>query len=557
MKEKFKKVTVVVKEKWDGFSKAVKIAVCAVPVALIAIIIILAVILNHKTMVTLYSGLTTTEAAEISAIISDMGVSDVKMNDKGDVIVPSDQVDNLRMQLSVQGYPKTSSDYSIWNDGINLWSTESDKRVVATQQRQATIEATLRRLDAIRDAQVILDIPQTRDYVITEKNEVPTCSVTIQLQDGEELTNAEVRAIFSLVSRAVDGLTYDKISVVDTKMRSYQWISPEDEAVDEKDASGVAVGRRRLEFQRDITEALKRDLGEMFTRMYGPNGYAFNVAATLDFDDKRIVENRYEPVDGTDHGVVSHTNRVETNTTLNNANGLVGTTPNADNSPDYPTFNGVADNQTYYYAKDETQYDVTNIKTETINSGYDIQSLTVGVTVNQATMTEAERDMIREVVARAAGAAVEDVAVAYMVFPVDGSGSIGNGLGNGNGGVIISGVDRNRRLLIILVIVLGVVLIGLLIASLMMSRSRKKKIRRRKEEALAAAQAAALESGGAYGSSRPEMPQEVDFNIASLTEEAGKESRETILKREIAEFAKSSPDIVASIIRNMIREDGD
>lgn len=558
MKERLKKVTVVVKEKWSGFSKAVKIAICAVPVALIAIIIIRAVILNHKTMTTLYSGLTTTEAAEISAIISDMGVSDVKMNDKGDVIVPSDQVDNLRMKLSVQGYPKTSSDYSIWNDGINLWSTESDKRVVATQQRQATIEATLRRLDSIRDAQVILDIPQTRDYVITEKKEVPTCSVTIQLQEGEELTNAEVRAIFSLVSRAVDGLTYDKISVVDTKMRSYQWISPEDEAVDEKDASGVAVGRRRLEFQRDITEALKRDLGEMFTKMYGPNGYAFNVAAQLDFDDKRIVENRYEPVEGTDHGVVDHTNKVETTTTLKNANGLVGTTPNADLSPDYPTFNGVADNQTYYYAKDETQYDVTNIKTETINNGYDIKSLTVGVTVNQATMTESEREMIQSVVAKAAGCeSVDDVAVAYMVFSVEGTGTIGNGLGNGNGGVIISGVDRNRRLLIILVIVLGVVLIGLLIASLMMSRSRKKKIRRRQEQALAAAQAAALESGGAYGSSRPEMPQEVDFNIASLTEEAGKESRETILKREIAEFAKSSPEIVASIIRNMIREDGD
>lgn len=554
MKERFKKVTVVVKEKWDGFSKAVKIAVCAVPVALIAIIIILAVIVNHKSFTTLYSGLTTTEAAEISAVISDMGISDVKMNDKGDVIVPSDQVDNLRMKLSVQGYPKTSSDYSIWNDGIDLWSTESDKRVVATQQRETTIAATLRRLDTIRDAQVMLSIPQTRDYVITEKNEVPTCSVTIQLQEGEELTNAEVRAIFSLVSRAVDGLTYDNISVVDTKGRGYMWISPEDEAADEKDASGVAVGRRRMEFQRDITEALKKDLDEMFTKMYGPNGYAFNVAATLDFDEKRIVANEYFPLEGTDHGVLEQENKVETNTTLNNANGLVGTTPNADLSPDYPTFNGVADNQTYYYAKDQKQYDVTNIKTTTEKNGYKIESLTVGVTVNQATMTESERDMIQSVVAKAAGANVEDVAVAYKVFDVTGSSSWTD-RNPGGTGVIISGVDRNRRLLIILVIVLGVVLIGLLIASLMMSRSRKKKIRRRQEQALAAAQVAALDNN--YGTERPEMPQEVDFNIASLTEEAGKESRETILKREIAEFARSSPDIVASIIRNMIREESE
>ena len=51
------------------------------------------------------------------------------------------------------------------------------------------------------------------------------------------------------------------------------------------------------------------------------------------------------------------------------------------------------------------------------------------------------------------------------------------------------------------------------------------------------------------------VPEEVDFNIASLTEEAGRDSRETILKREISEFAKTNPEIVASIIRNMLREE--
>ena len=51
------------------------------------------------------------------------------------------------------------------------------------------------------------------------------------------------------------------------------------------------------------------------------------------------------------------------------------------------------------------------------------------------------------------------------------------------------------------------------------------------------------------------VPEEIDFNIASLTEEAGKESRETILKREIADFTQNSPEIVAMIIKNMLREE--
>jgi flagellar M-ring protein FliF len=86
-----------------------------------------------------------------------------------------------------------------------------------------------------------------------------------------------------------------------------------------------------------------------------------------------------------------------------------------------------------------------------------------------------------------------------------------------------------------------------------MSKSRKRKIKHRQEQALAAAASGNAQFGSS--SQEPEQPEEVDFNIASLTEEAGKDSKETILKREIAEFSKSSPEIVAQIIRNMLRED--
>ena len=85
--------------------------------------------------------------------------------------------------------------------------------------------------------------------------------------------------------------------------------------------------------------------------------------------------------------------------------------------------------------------------------------------------------------------------------------------------------------------------------------SRKKKIRRRQEAAFAAAaaQGGTVQGGGAT-SQEPESPEEVDFNIASLTEEAAKESRETILKREISEFSKTNPEIVAQIIKNMMKD---
>lgn len=550
MKERFTKVTTVIKDKWTGLSTAMRVMLIAIPVAIIAIIIVLAILLNHKDDAVLFSGLTTQEASEIAAAIADMGVEDVKL--RGDeIIVPEDQVDSLRMQLAVLGYPEDSSNYDIWNDGIDLWSTASDKREVARQQREARIAATLRQLDPVRSAQVILDIPETSNYTITPENEEPSCSITLELVSGEELTNAEVRAIFSLVSTAVEGLTYDNISVVDTATRSYEWISKEQEEAEGTDASGVSIARKRWAFQRDMENALMQQLKPFLEKIYGENGYAVNVAAQLDYDSRTIEDTQYQPVDNDNTGVLQHDKHIESNVGLLDGAGLVGVTSNADISPDYPTLDDVDDGEQYYYNYDENEYDVSNTITKIVKDGYDIENLSVAVAINTSEMTEADREAIERTVARAVG--TDDASVSVLATPF----ALSNGSGSlGNGSVIfpVNSQDPFRNTLLFLVIALGIILVVLLIVSLFMSKNRKRKIRRRQEMALAAAQAAAADQGSVAWNDG-EAPKEVDFNIASLTEEAGKESRETILKREIAEFAHTNPEIVASIISNMMREE--
>lgn len=546
MNERIKKVTTVVKDKWTGFSRAVKILIIAIPIALIAIIIILANLLNHTSDVVLYSGLTAAEAGEISGKIQEMGVNDVTVKG-GEIIVPSNQADYLRMELAVQGYPKSSGDYSIWNDGLDLWSTDKDKREVMRQQREHNIAVTLAKLKPVREATVLLDVPETRDYVITQKEEVPRCSITLTLREDEELTNEQVRAIFATVSNAVEGLTYDNISVVDTQGRPYEWISKEEEEALGTDKSGVPIAKKRWEFQRLMRDLLMQDLKSFLEPIYGAKGYSISVGAWLNYDAKTVEEIQYYPVEGTDHGVLEQEDKVNWYNSLGNTGGIPGVTTNGDQSPEYPTLDGLEDGQAYYYNKDQKQYDVSNIKTKIEKDGYEIERLTVGVAVDANSITEAQREAIETVVMNAVAAtSVSVMATPFALPSAPGTSS--------NTGIFTQPVDPYRNMLLFLVIVLGVVLIALLIVSLCMGHSRKKKIRRRQEQALIAAQSAAEDINGGFGMEH-EAPEEIDFNIASLTEEAGKDSRETILKREIAEFARSSPDIVASIIKNMLRDE--
>lgn len=555
MNEKVKKITVKVKEKWTGFSKAIKIMLIAIPIAIIAIIIILAVLLNHKDRGVLFSGLSTSEAGEIVTAINSLGVTDVTLRDNGDIVVPAENIDSLRMQLSVQGYPKNAKNYDIWNDGIDLWSTDTDKREVARQQREANIAATLKQLDPVAAVTVNLDIPKTRDYVITDTKEVPRCSVLLKLRNDDELTNAEVRAIFRLVETSVENLTIDNISVTDTLGRSYDWISEEEEQNGQKDASGVSVARKRQQFVLEMQNAITSQLRDSLATVYGEKNYTVNVSATLNYDAKKVESTEYVPIEGSNTGVLDHEQHIIASDQLDTSGNVIGTSPNADLSPDYPTIEGLVDGEKYYYRRDENQYDVTNIKTTIEKDGYSIDKLTVGVAINRTNLTEGEREQIRGWVAAAAGTDIANVAVHNEAFAL--TTNNGTTVGDGSGlGIYTRPVDSFRNTLLFVVIGLGVLLVLLLIASLFVSKSRKRKIRRRQEQALAAAQAAAAENNySGAGATAGEAPQEVDFNIASLTEEAGKDSRETILKREIAEFANTNPEIVASIIRNLLRDE--
>ncbi len=553
MNEKVKNITGKIKEKWTGFSKAIKIMIIAIPVAIIAIIIILSIILSHKDRGVLFSGLTTAEAGEIVTAINSLGVTDVTLRDNGDIVVPTENIDSLRMQLSVQGYPKNAKNYDIWNDGVNLWSTDTDKRELQRQQRETNIAATLRNLDVVASATVTLDIPKTRDYVITETKEVPRCSVLLKLRSDDELTNAEVRGIFRLVETSVENLTIDNISVTDTLGRSYMWISEEEELNGQKDFSGVPVARKRLQFLSELQNAITGELRDSLATVYGDKNYTVNVSATLNYDAKKVESTEYVPVDGTNTGVLDHDQHVIAYDRLDTSGNVIGTTPNADLSPDYPTIEGLVDGQDYYYRKDENQYDVTNIKTTIEKDGYSIDRLTVGVAINRTNLTDGERDQIREWVAAAAGTDIANVAVHNEAFAL--TTNNGTTVGDGSLGIYTRPVDTFRNTLLFVVIGLGVLLVLLLIASLFVSKSRKRKIRHRQELALAAAQASGGDGYSGNAQNTAETPQEVDFNIASLTEEAGKDSRETILKREIADFAKTNPEIVASIIKNMLRDE--
>ena len=125
----------------------------------------------------IYTGLDSEESSQVVSAINELGITDVKMGTDGSISVPSDQADNVRMQLSIQGYPKSTFNFDVWNSGIGIWSTDTEKKVLQIQQLQTHLMKAINTISAVKNSYVIITMPENSNYVISTDSEEPRVSV--------------------------------------------------------------------------------------------------------------------------------------------------------------------------------------------------------------------------------------------------------------------------------------------------------------------------------------------------------------------------------------------
>ena len=507
MKDKLSAFWSGFKDKWSSLAKNLRIFIITAVSVVIVAAIVLAIVLNQKGYTAIYTGLDSEESSQVVSAINELGITDVKMGTDGSISVPSDQADNVRMQLSIQGYPKSTFNFDVWNSGIGIWSTDTEKKVLQIQQLQTHLMKAINTISAVKNSYVIITMPENSNYVISTDNEEPRVSVKLDLKNGAQLTSDQVEGIYALVLNSLPGLERENISILDS---------------DGKLLSGE--------------KKLYKD-------------YTINVNVKLNYDNSKSEYTIYTPSvaeDGTSGGMIESSTKNEGWGGIGSLSGVVGTTSNSDISPNYPTITGDGDNQ-YYYQNSITVKRLVNTEIRQLEkNGYSVDKITAAVTVDQINMLEADKEQLREVIAFAIGADVANVTVANYPFVINGN----NGT-NGNGNTINRGGSVDWTVYIILL--LGLLVLALLIVAILTSNAKKKKRAKARAKA-AAAQAAAAQAAqeSAALSFEPQPQPDEEFNIQHL-DDYDDESKSAVLKKEIKDFSRTNPDVVAQLIRSMMK----
>jgi flagellar M-ring protein FliF len=161
---------------------------------------------------TLYAGLDPDDARQTGQILTQAQIPYDVADNGADIRVPSDQLDKARLATAGKGGVKS------WRLGFEIFDkpnwvgSEFDEQVNYQRALEGELEHTVGSLSDIESARVHLVL--THDSLFREQERPAKASVVLKLRH-RSLAEGEPDAIRNLVSSAVDGLTPDRVVLVD------------------------------------------------------------------------------------------------------------------------------------------------------------------------------------------------------------------------------------------------------------------------------------------------------------------------------------------------------
>jgi len=229
----------------------------------------------------LFSGL---EARDATAVVTKLEALNVPYEQKGDggtILIASDQVSKIRMQLAAEGMPSAGVGYEIFDKTDTFGTTAFVQNVNRLRAIEGELGRTIKSLDSIDSARVHLVIPDRQ--VFARDNQPPSASVVVKART--RLTRGQVSAIQHLVAAAVAGLTANNVALVDDRGELLGG------GGDADSATGVVQEERTSGFE----DRLRQRVENIVSSIVGPGHARVQVAADMDFNRVTQTAETFDP----------------------------------------------------------------------------------------------------------------------------------------------------------------------------------------------------------------------------------------------------------------------
>ncbi len=402
MGEKAKDIASKTKGFLGKLGKKLWFIIAAVVLVVAGIIIFVSVQNSKNPWAVLFTELTQEDMQSVTTYLASAEVTDYKIQGNDTILVRKEQEPSLKAALLMEGYPESGFGYETYLNNIGSLSTESDRATMQLYDLQDRLGATIRCLEGVKDAKVILTPGEDRRYVLGQDDVLKaSASVTVTMRGDEEISKKLVIAIRSLVSRSMQGLEIEQVTIVDSLGNTYDGADLEDDNATSSDV--------QYALEEQINNKIRKSVLAVLTPMFGEGNVSVGVNTSVEMSTAYEDETKYTlpdwANDGSTNGEGIVGKKIWAGTIVRDdeaTGGVVGTGINSDLNT-YVEEAPVDGTEKELHAEGEKDYLVDTLHTQRERMAGTISDVMVSVTINSDVPNLADADALLSHVGRAAG----------------------------------------------------------------------------------------------------------------------------------------------------------
>jgi len=345
-----------------------------VAAALTAFFLYVAGVISEPAKTILYAGLEPRDAAAVTAKLDAMNVPYDAKGDGGTILVPSDQVTKLRMELASENLPEAGVGYELFDKSDSFGTTAFVQNINSLRALEGELARSIQTIQGIDSARVHLVIPERQ--IFSHDEQAPSASVVLRTRG--QLDRGQVSAIQHLVAAAVASLQPARVAIVDDKGNLL---------AGGEDKEGASAAASDEEDQTTgLEDRMRQRIESLVASVVGPGHVRVQVAADMKYNHVSQVAEAYDP----DSKVVRSTQTTEQNATDSGASG--GNAVSVSNALPSSTQNSAspdASKSDSTRTEETTNYEINKTTTTSTIDGGEIKKLSVAVVVDGTPTTDA------------------------------------------------------------------------------------------------------------------------------------------------------------------------
>ena len=521
-----KKLLEKVKELLDKFkskSKKIKIAVIVAIIAvLIAIISAIFYSSSNKYQV-LFSNLDAADAQTVINTLTDRKVDTKIDSNTNTILVPTDQVDKLRLELAPT-LTAGSKGYELMDSGSSFGMTDEEFKIKKVRMQQGELEKTIKSFPQVESARV--HITEATTSVFAKDTAPGKAAVYLKIKKGATIDEDQVKSIVALVSGSTENIPRENIYVIDDKMN----LLTKDINADQTASVSSEALSKQQNAEKAYEDKLQKAIVSLLEPIVGKDKVKATVNVNLDFDSKQKTQTVVDP----NKVIVSQENSKEANTS---GTGAATAQSPVDNNMTNTITTTNGDKSTSSKEDQKTNYEVGKNESKVISAPGEVKRLTASVVVD-GTLDAATQQTIENAVGNAIGMDTlrgDKVSVLGMAFDTTFQDQAKAEIDAMNAQAATS-TSTTKNIMMIIAGILGVLLLGVIIFLI---------AKRRKKNKVENDQLLDTLIDDSIIPKEPEPFEPIEFESRS---------QKTHLENEIKKYATEKPEQVVEIIRSWLTE---